>query len=606
MIDRYYYQALRYLQEEGEDFARRYPQEARYLNLQDIDDRDPHVERLFEGFALLTGWIHWRLDDEQSVFARNLLGLIQPRFLYSIPSLSILAFDVKDSEKTVLVPRGVEVCTKALEDHGGLRCRFRTCFEVPVRPIDLESVIVNEKVNHQEICFKFKAKGKGGISYENLDFSPESPLRIFLHNLDRVTTYALHLFLTRYVEGITIEAMGDRGTKSQEIKGQAGVKPVGFDLAKEGLFVSEESTKKAQLTTMPYFFYGYDLLLEYFNYPEKFFFVDLCGFNQFEYSGMVTELTVHVFFKDRLPSEIQSLKAENFPLHCTPIINLFSKDTGVRVDYRDSEYRIVADHRYQEKVEVYSVDRVTSNRTGRAYVPFYSLEYAMNVNRQGMVEGYYHTAQRLRFERQEEHTRKRELRGVDTYISIITPDAEVDSLTKEELSLEITCTNGIFPRELKVGEINQGTSKVPANVTFENINRPTPPIYPPLHEKQLEWALVSHLALNYYYAFTHVDTLRAILRLYDWKGENEERIMGIRRVTSEPEEMIDRGSVIRGIHLILEMEIGNFTVLGDLHLFGWVLSHFLSLYAPINSLVKLSLTNGEGETLFTWTPKIEL
>ena len=66
MIQYYYQDELRYLYQAGKEFARTHPDIARYLHIdsESKDDRDPYVERLFEGFAFLTGRIRERLDDE--------------------------------------------------------------------------------------------------------------------------------------------------------------------------------------------------------------------------------------------------------------------------------------------------------------------------------------------------------------------------------------------------------------------------------------------------------------------------------------------------------------------------------------------------------------
>ena len=89
-IEDYYNSEYRYLDEAGKEFARAYPQRARFLNIGQRDDRDPYVERLFEGFSFLTGRIRQRLDDELPELTQSLMGLMWPHFLRPIPSLSIL------------------------------------------------------------------------------------------------------------------------------------------------------------------------------------------------------------------------------------------------------------------------------------------------------------------------------------------------------------------------------------------------------------------------------------------------------------------------------------------------------------------------------------
>src|ERR1700761_9129784 len=89
-ILRYYEAEMRYLREAGKEFARAHPDRARMLNLDRIGDRDPSVERLFEGFAFLTGRLQQKLDDELPELTEGLVSLLWPHYLRLIPSLSIV------------------------------------------------------------------------------------------------------------------------------------------------------------------------------------------------------------------------------------------------------------------------------------------------------------------------------------------------------------------------------------------------------------------------------------------------------------------------------------------------------------------------------------
>ena len=89
-ILRYYEAEMRYLSEAGKEFAEAHPDRARMLNLDRVGDRDPYVERLFEGFAFLTGRLRQKLDDELPELTEGLVSLLWPHYLRMIPSLSIL------------------------------------------------------------------------------------------------------------------------------------------------------------------------------------------------------------------------------------------------------------------------------------------------------------------------------------------------------------------------------------------------------------------------------------------------------------------------------------------------------------------------------------
>ncbi len=87
---RYYEAEMRYLREAGRTFARAHPDRTRMLDFDRIGDRDPYVERLYEGFAFLTRRLQQKLDDELPELTEELVSLLWPHYLRMIPSLSIV------------------------------------------------------------------------------------------------------------------------------------------------------------------------------------------------------------------------------------------------------------------------------------------------------------------------------------------------------------------------------------------------------------------------------------------------------------------------------------------------------------------------------------
>ena len=78
MIEKYYEEELRYLYESGRQFAEAHPDQARFLNIEAVGDRDPYVERLFEGFAFLAARIREKLDDSFPELSEGLVDLLWP------------------------------------------------------------------------------------------------------------------------------------------------------------------------------------------------------------------------------------------------------------------------------------------------------------------------------------------------------------------------------------------------------------------------------------------------------------------------------------------------------------------------------------------------
>src|SRR5512141_2937191 len=120
MIQYYYQDELRYLYQAGREFARSHPEIARYLHIDSESkaDRDPYVERLFEGFAFLTGRIRERLDDELPEVTESLCNLLWPHFLKPIPSLSILEFKPRPGlvQQSITFSAGTEVLSVPVGD----------------------------------------------------------------------------------------------------------------------------------------------------------------------------------------------------------------------------------------------------------------------------------------------------------------------------------------------------------------------------------------------------------------------------------------------------------------------------------------------------------
>ena len=601
-IKEYYDEEYRYLDEAGREFARAYPQRARYLNLNQLDDRDPHVERLFEGVAFLTGRIRQKLDDELPELTQSLLGLLWPHSLRPVPSLSILEFSTVPgrSQEPITIKRDTEVASHPVR---GLHvCRFQTCFDVRIRPINLvEAVLENSSV----IRFRFNIES--GTDYSSL-FSIDNTLslndyhkhlcgsiRLFIHDLEQPTASALHLYLTRHVEKVAIETT--YGDSSALVQGQESVQPVGF------------SPEESLLPYTDYSFPGYRVLQEYFAYPRKFFFFDLLGFEKFQPSGLAESFDVRISFHKPFPVD-KRFTTDNFRLQCTPIVNLFpSEAQPITMNHESTEYRVNA----QEGCEVYSLNTVegivNSTLEKRIYVPFYSFKHGLRPDRSPeQPNGYYHTTTRL-------------ITGIDsegqpetrqnTYVAVVLPDAEADKLSEETLSLAIACTNGRWARELKEGSISNpiSESRVPEFVRFRNLTQPTLILYPPL-QKDLEWSFISHLALNYL-SINNVEAMRGILELYDWSIErghrevNQKHISGIRDITAGPQDIIYQDSVIRGTNVKMEIGKEDFADEGDIHLFGLVMEKFLESYAAINSFTQLTLVSHDSkEELFRWIPRI--
>ena len=90
----YYERELTFIRQFAQEFAKQYPAAAGRLLLEPNRSTDPHVERLIESFALLTGRIQHKIDDEFPELTTALLGVLYPHYLAPIPSMTIVQFEL--------------------------------------------------------------------------------------------------------------------------------------------------------------------------------------------------------------------------------------------------------------------------------------------------------------------------------------------------------------------------------------------------------------------------------------------------------------------------------------------------------------------------------
>lgn len=144
-ILRYYEAEMRYLREAGKEFARAFPDRARELDIDRIGERDPHVERLFEGFAFLMGRLRHKLDDELPELTEGLVSMLWPHYLRMIPSLSILELtpNAGAMQKHEVVEAGLEATSDPIAtglngtDEAQIECVYRTTQPVDLYPLTL-------------------------------------------------------------------------------------------------------------------------------------------------------------------------------------------------------------------------------------------------------------------------------------------------------------------------------------------------------------------------------------------------------------------------------------------------------------------------------------
>jgi type VI secretion system protein ImpG len=569
----YYQDELLFLREMGKEFSESHPMLA-HLLLE--AGSDPDVERLLEGFAFLTGRIRQKLDDELPELTHTMMGMVCPHYLRPVPAMSIVEFEPQRTLRgKYLIPKNkTEVESVPV---GNTRCRFRTCYDVELLPISLEDMVIEGQQ------LRLTLKILNGVQFSTLGLDK---IRLNIHG-DPTIQYELYNMLCRNVQRVAIRS--STGSGQEVILDKTNVKPVGFGES-EGVLPYPTNS-----------FLGYRIIQEYFAFPDKFMFIDVTGLENANRLDIQDTFEI-IFQLIRRPNENLRVNKDNIHLNCTPVINIFSRNSEpIRVDNERTEYRIRPEGPNSNHYEVYSVDRVFGLIAGTAqqyeYNGFYSFTHGLSDR--GSI--FYQT--RLRDSVTTESTS-------ETYISFINADQSVAVPTTEIISAELTCVNRLLTEQLRLGDIKIPTSNSPEVARFRSITNITPTIYTQLGGS-LHWKLISHLTLNRL-SITSKEALQGVLALYNFQSfsdrgtasENERRINSVSNIQGIQKDRLYRGTPIRGMEIQIEMQENYFINDGDMYLFCSMLNEFLALYSTMNSFIQLTVKGASRGEAQTWPMRI--
>lgn len=604
----YYERELSFLRLMGAEFAAKYPKVASRLQLEPDKCEDPHVERLLEAFALLTARVRLKIDDEFPEVTESLLGILYPSLLAPVPSMSVAQF-VLNSEQVSLqaghtIPKGSTLASASVD---GIPCRFRTAYPVTIWPIEVRAVrfeqapAVTIEGRDARTMLRLDLRILGGAALSELKEKsvegvehPLSRLRFYLQGEGKLV-YALYELLFNDALAVDLRPQASAPESAAVRLGPEALRPVGF---------GEDETL---LPTPDRLFRGYRILQEYFSFPEKFLFLDLGGLERLQGLPFTDTLDVRILLGRPFAAE-RSISAQNFRLHCTPVVNLFSQMAEpIRVTHLTHEYQVIPNLRRPGAHEVWSVDSVSSTgadlETVRAYQPFFAFRH--DAERAGQ-QALWHASRRPSERKDDE--------GTEVFLTLVDMNFDPSVPDTDTLTVHVTCSNRDLPGRLPFGN-PEGDFQLEGPGVFTAIRslvKPTASLRPPLR-RGAHWRLISHLALNVLSLVEREgekgpEALREILRLYDISDSSvtRQQIDGISKLTARrvvrPLRDIHPGFV-RGLEVSIDFDEQNFVGSG-VYLFASVLERFLSLYASVNSFSQLVASTKQREGVMRrWPPR---
>ena len=566
MLTDYYKQEIRLLNEIAQDFAQDNPA----LNKAVMSiNTDPDTSRILQGVAFLTANIRQELDSQFPKLLLSLAQIICPQYIRPMASATIIAFEPKPSiAKPLEIAAHTYIDSK--ESAQGV-ARFRTTENISLLPVKLTNVTSTEQKSNSGITIKLSFE----LINQTLDQLDFDNIRFYLGGeySDASDMYSL---LLNQLTGIRINA-----------NGESYLAPT--NLVATG-FQPSQSLYPQPKGMMP----AFDLLQQYFLFPQKFLFVDL---NLKQWLSRGAGSTFDLYFDCKKPNfALPKLNRDHFVLHATPAVNLFEQDAqAILINPDNEEYQLLP--RDETQQQIYSVEHVESNARG------------MDTHRSYQLFGGFSSPQNTDavYELQYQQSSRKD--APDVYLKLaFPPNNPVNS--NEILKTKLVCSNSQAAEKLLPGDICIATSNTPELATFRNVIAPTKARNIPFDGDML-WQLISHLSLNYLSITDHT-TLQAILRQYvapdnrDKSGRliNEKKITAISNVVVKAGESLLHNTFVHGQNIKITIKSENFECMGDKYLFGSVLDRFFAATAAINVYSELTFEDFFSGECQQWPAKI--
>ncbi len=609
----YYERELVFLRRMGAEFARRYPKIAARLELDEEKIEDPHVERIIEAFAFLTGRIGLKLDDELPEITEAFFNVLYPHYLAPIPSMSIAQFSYgSPNDKLTAVQKmekGSRLNSRPID---GSPCRFRTAYDVDLMPLEIESASLESsapkdgrgKFADSHIKIGMRCFGNANLHEMKVGGTGQAPESIgFYLDGDPQLVFPLYEIIFNHASTVEFRAkeqpIGNRSLKTLtniQLKLPDPVIIPAAEVIKQVGFEDDQSllpyTKRS--------FMGYRLLSEYFAFPYKFLFFDLYGLDRAIAKKFGSHFEILIHLKDITPP-VAPISNETFRMGCTPIVNLFSKLADpIYLSQQKYEYQIIPDVHRQGSTEIYSVDEVITSdpqsNTTRDFAPFYSMRHAYG---EQMEKSFWYTVRRP--------SQRPDDDGTEIFMSLVDIDFDPLIPATEVLNVKTTCTNRDLPAKLPFGG-KEGDFEVEGTALLSRVKcltKPTETIRPP-QRRSAHWRLISHLNLNYLSIVNSengsAEALQEILHLYNFDDSNVSRkqILGITGIESQKVVRQIGGHIgagfVRGLETTLTFDEEQYVGSG-MYLFACVIERFLALYASLNSFNQMVIKTEQREDI---------
>jgi len=602
----YYQDELYFIRKLAQEFARKYPAAAARLQLEPDRSADPHVERLIEAFALLSGRIRHKLHDEFPELTDAVLSVVYPHALAPVPSFATVQFEPDPhrpvAPEGVPIPAGSRLNTDRV---GDLACQYRTCYPVRLWPLAVTTAKLHpppfppglNPPARANAAIRLRLQSLGEVGFDKLRFES---LRLHLAGENTLTAPLFDLIHNHAIE--VAFSVPDRPSATVGLPAETAIAKVGFE--------PDEALLPYPANVFP----GYRLLTEYFGYSAKFLYMDIRGWEAVRAAIGNARAVDVVIFLDRSHARLEHmLDSSMLRLGCTPAANLFEWTAEpIPLTHTKPEYKLVPEVGHPTGYEVFSVTGVAAaGPEGRdvEYQPFYHFRHGESRDHR---HAFWYATRRPGLAHDD--------RGTDVFLHLVDSGFDPAAAIGETLIVRTLCTNRDLPLRLpRVGEeVRFHLGFAAPGVSARSVRNPTGTLRP-ASPRGRYWHLVSHLNLNHLSLTgegSGTEALKTMLRLYDLTdlaadpqqaALARQAIDGILNVASRRTTgwigSGDLGGFARGLEVTLELDETKFTASSAV-LFASVLERFFALYASVNSFTQLLARYRQRDGILKrWPPR---
>lgn len=556
-MKRLFDQEARSLREEGEAFAKDFPEAGRFLGLDSNQVEDPYVDRLIEGAAFLTGRIREALATEFDGLTRTLEEVVAPGIDRALPSVAVVRFAPRsDFAEPTLLPMGAAIEGSS----GSIRCRFRLCHDLELEQVAIRSARLERLESGQDVLEIEFAK-------TSQDKTRPWPAKIPVFLLgDAPVVWALRFALLRRLGSIQVS---------------------------DGLAWSEShGVKVARLDRPGYSAEGGEpspflAIRDFLCSDERFRFLSIEGLER--WSGHAG-LKIRFHLRGTLPrGSSRSVEAGIFNLHCGVVANEFPEachavawdHTSISVPIRPQGGA------HRQILDLREVVGLTAGHPIRrvGYARFSAFRPARGQGRFQLLETV-----------QEGGRRSWE----------ISLSRDPDRLENEYLSVEALCSDGDFPHDhLPASRLSRLAMERPPRVSVEGLTRPTQTYRP--HDGADRRSRVLAFAAGHFEGWLDGERLRDAMRHLSWDPSEAKKtlIEAIQEVRTENDHVLDKGVAWRRMTVVVRLRDRTCTPdtwerLGAIDAFGSVLFGLVQEATPIGSRTRMQLVVDPAGVRLDW------